>query len=84
MKFAVLTIMFCFLSVVQAEESKQGEHKGACKTEIQKFCKDVTPGEGRIIQCMKSHEAELSTECKEQMAKMKGPGGDHKGEQHQK
>jgi hypothetical protein len=35
-----------------------------CNEDIQKFCKDVKPGEGRIIACLKQHEAELSEGCK--------------------
>jgi len=36
----------------------------SCKDEVQKYCKDVTPGEGRIIQCLKGHESQLSSKCK--------------------
>lgn len=44
---------------------------GACKEDIQKYCKDVPRGEGRIIRCMKQHEAALSPECKAQIEKGK-------------
>ena len=37
---------------------------GPCKADMEKFCKDVKPGEGRIVKCMKEHEAELSEACK--------------------
>jgi hypothetical protein len=43
----------------------------ACKADAQKFCKDIPPGEGRVAACMKSHEAELSQGCKDQIAAMK-------------
>lgn len=45
--------------------------KGACKDDVAKFCKDVQPGEGRIIKCMKEHENELSPGCKANLAEMK-------------
>jgi hypothetical protein len=35
-----------------------------CAADMQKFCKDVKPGEGRLIACMKAHETELSDACK--------------------
>jgi hypothetical protein len=42
-----------------------------CASDIQKFCKDVTPGQGRIIQCLKSHQNELSDDCKQAIAQKK-------------
>ena len=35
----------------------------ACRGDAQKFCKDVKAGEGRIAQCLKEHQSELSREC---------------------
>jgi len=45
-------------------ESKVREFMDSCKAEVQKYCQDVTPGEGRIIQCLKGHEGQLSARCK--------------------
>jgi len=42
-----------------------------CSADIEKFCKDVQPGEGRIVQCLKAHNAELSSECKEKGQELK-------------
>src|SRR6266849_2014838 len=39
--------------------------EGPCAADVKKFCKDVQPGGGRIIQCMKQHDAELSQACKD-------------------
>lgn len=38
--------------------------KGPCAADAAKFCQDIKPGGGRIITCLKEHEAELSAECK--------------------
>ncbi len=35
-----------------------------CRAEMDKFCKDIAPGEGRILKCLQGHEAELSDACK--------------------
>jgi hypothetical protein len=35
-----------------------------CKADYEKFCKDVKPGEGAVLKCMKTHETELSAPCK--------------------
>jgi len=36
----------------------------SCADDVRKYCKDVSPGEGRIIQCLKGHENQLSSQCK--------------------
>lgn len=34
-----------------------------CKTEIEAFCKDVTPGEGRVLACLYARSDKLSAKC---------------------
>ena len=36
-----------------------------CMADVQKFCHDVPMGEGRVQGCLKAHEADLSTTCKQ-------------------
>jgi len=43
----------------------------ACKADVEKFCKEIKAGEGRILQCLKENHENLSGECKQQMAKAK-------------
>ncbi len=35
-----------------------------CREDRKKFCKDIRPGKGRIVACLKNHEQELSESCK--------------------
>lgn len=42
--------------------------KGPCAADAAKFCKDVKPGEGRVLACLKEHEKELSQACKDRQA----------------
>ncbi len=51
--------------------NKVKENSTKCKDDRKKFCKDVKPGEGRIIKCLKEKEAELSPACKEIIASKK-------------
>jgi hypothetical protein len=34
-----------------------------CDHEITTYCKDVTPGEGRVLACLYAHEDKLSGQC---------------------
>jgi len=37
--------------------------ESACAGDIKKYCKTVTPGEGRMIYCMQAHEDKISPKC---------------------
>jgi len=34
-----------------------------CKQELETYCKDVTPGEGRVLACLYAHSDKLSGQC---------------------
>jgi len=34
-----------------------------CKNELETYCKDVTPGEGRVLACLYAHGDKLSGQC---------------------
>jgi hypothetical protein len=39
----------------------------ACVDDVQQYCPGVQPGGGRIMQCLKAHETDLSAACKNQL-----------------
>ena len=41
----------------------KGMHR-ACATDVEKFCKDVPPGHGRVAVCLNEHANDLSATCK--------------------
>lgn len=61
----------CKERIAKAKE-KVKEMKEECGEDAKKLCKDVQPGGGRIMQCLKQHEGELSPACKEKMALPRG------------
>jgi len=35
----------------------------ACAADVKKFCAQVKPGGGRILECLEDHSKEVSDEC---------------------
>ena len=56
------------------EESKKKlmEAQQACSGDMEKFCKDVQPGQGRILNCLREHSQELSPACSQMIDKTTG------------
>ncbi|HUH65056.1 MAG TPA: cysteine rich repeat-containing protein [Syntrophales bacterium] len=67
---AVCFFMLASVAIAQDRDEtlvpKSG--KGACKADIEKFCKDIKPGKGRIWACLKSNGDRLSRECADHIA----------------
>jgi hypothetical protein len=43
-----------------------------CADDIEKYCKDIKPGGGRLLNCLKAHEAELSASCRGKISELRG------------
>jgi hypothetical protein len=56
----------CKASIEEAR-TKVKEAHSACADDIQKLCKDVRPGGGRIVRCLKENEGQLSPECRDEL-----------------
>ena len=35
----------------------------ACESDLENFCSQVTPGEGRLLHCIAAHEDKISGQC---------------------
>ncbi|MEJ2514554.1 MAG: cysteine rich repeat-containing protein [Gammaproteobacteria bacterium] len=46
-----------------AQESLMDYVLDACKADMEAYCSQVTPGEGRLLYCAAAHEDKLSGEC---------------------
>ncbi len=60
---AAFTIV-CVLSSFQS----YAQIAGPCAETVAKYCKDVTPGGGRIMKCLNDHRDDQSLVCKDWLA----------------
>jgi hypothetical protein len=63
---------------VQAMASHMKEMSAACQSDVQQFCKDVSPGRGRLAQCLRQHESELSSSCQVELAQARSMRQSHR------
>jgi hypothetical protein len=66
----------CRQRITAARAQRQGypaRFKG-CEGDLDKFCKDVMQGAGRLIKCLREHESDLTAECKTRLPGGRGPG----------
>lgn len=53
---------------------KIAQAKQICGADIEKFCSEVTPGEGRILNCMLANKSLLTPDCRQQIDKYSAAG----------
>ena len=53
------------LACVIASIPSYAQIAGPCAETVTKYCKDVTPGGGRIIKCLNDHRDDQSIACKD-------------------
>ncbi len=46
-----------------AQETLVDHLINACESDIENYCSQVTPGEGRLLHCMAAHEDKISGQC---------------------
>jgi len=61
MTFAIAALAIGFQA--QAQDSLVEHLLEACKVEMETFCSQVTPGQGRLLHCAAAHEDKLSGQC---------------------
>jgi len=58
-----LAILPLLITSATAEQSLVETVANGCKVEIEKYCAQVTPGQGRVLACLYAHEDKLSSKC---------------------
>ena len=59
----VLIVSFGAVGNLSAQESLIETVANGCKTELETYCKTVTPGEGRVLACLYAYGDKLSGKC---------------------
>ena len=59
----VVVMSFGVVGSLCAQETLIETVANGCKTEIETYCKAVTPGEGRILACLYAYQDKLSGKC---------------------
>ena len=55
--------------------AQQNDLAKYCKSDIERLCKGVPPGGGKIMQCLKAHEKDMTVGCAQALQKMKQSSG---------
>ena len=59
----VMTVLLAVAGNLSAQESLIETVANGCQTEIATYCKDVKPGQARILACLYAYEDKLSGKC---------------------
>jgi hypothetical protein len=59
----VIGMVLMFSGVVSAQQTLIDSVAKGCDKELKTYCKDVTPGEGRVLACLYAFEDKLSAQC---------------------
>jgi len=68
----------------EMEKRKQArEHaQKACHDDVQKFCKDIDPGEGQIVRCLEKNEKSLSEGCRATLERKESKRDERRRKRH--
>ena len=58
-----LAILTLGIASANAQQGLVETVANGCKVEIEKYCGQVTPGQGRILACLYAHNDKLSPKC---------------------
>ncbi len=61
--FLTLGTILLFVTPVTAQQSLVDTVANGCRAELEKYCSNVTPGEGRMLACLYAYGDRLSGRC---------------------
>ncbi len=67
---SVLGVALILLSCPHTANA-QGGKLASCRADAKRICPDVTPGGGKLIECLKQHENDVSIGCAKELKAVK-------------
>ncbi|MCG3204598.1 MAG: hypothetical protein KCHDKBKB_01313 [Elusimicrobia bacterium] len=61
----IILSVITFFSIPGSPDTGDPALKGPCEIELETYCSNLQPGEGRVFDCLDRHDKFLSQECKE-------------------
>lgn len=61
--FVALAILLFGINSAIAQQDLVETVANGCKTELEKYCNQVTPGQGRVLACLYAYGDKLSSKC---------------------
>jgi|RhiMetStandDraft_4_1073278.scaffolds.fasta_scaffold463389_2 hypothetical protein len=68
MSCKTLVAIVLLVSAPAIAQDLNAELRAACKADYDKFCKDTSPGGGRIIACLSKQNDKLADACRKAVA----------------
>jgi len=68
----ILIIISLFHIVLYTNYQAYAQESLICADDIEKYCREVKLGGGRLLNCLKSHETELSGPCRGKISELQG------------
>jgi hypothetical protein len=56
-------------AAIAADAPPRGGRLPECRADVEKLCQGVEPGRGRVASCLEQNESQVSTACKDAIAK---------------
>ena len=61
--FVAFAILLLGINSAIAQQDLVDTVANGCKTELEKYCNQVTPGQGRVLACLYAYGDKLSSKC---------------------
>ncbi len=68
--FLSVLIAACVLGA-PARAQEMEDLRTYCMSDIERLCKGIEPGGGRILKCLKAHKKEMTVGCAQALQKLK-------------